>query len=185
MNEAREILKKPYRRVFVPEEDGSVRGEIVEFPGCIATADSMVAAVDALEEVAESWLEASLANGSSVPEPLETTEYSGKLVLRLPKSLHAKAADAAKLDAVSLNQFIVTCIAESVGTRAARIGNVANAGSFVINITAGSGKSHVIQDGVYGLPINFGPGHVMGGALSHPVGWSDLIPVMHRRVVSD
>lgn len=40
------------------------------------------------------------------------------MVLRLPKSLHKKAARLAERDGVSLNQFIVAGLAEHVGERA-------------------------------------------------------------------
>lgn len=42
--------------------------------------------------------------------PLETLEaevegYSGKILLRIPKSLHRRLAEAAKVEGVSLNQY--------------------------------------------------------------------------------
>ena len=110
-----EYLSQPYGRVVVPEPDGSYRAEIIEFPGCIATGETASDALSNLERVAESWLEVTLAKGQSVPEPIENTGYSGKLMLRLPKSLHRKAAHAAQRDGVSLNQFIIASIAEQVG----------------------------------------------------------------------
>ena len=113
---AAEILRKPYARVLVPESDGTFRAEVVEFPGCIASGDTAIEALAALENVATSWLDATLARGQAIPEPIESVEHSGKLVLRLPKSLHAKAAYAAKRDGVSLNQFIVSSVAEQVGS---------------------------------------------------------------------
>jgi antitoxin HicB len=109
------ILKRPYHRVIVPEEDGSFSALISEFPGCMAVGDTYAEAYAILEEVAESWLLAVIANGQPIPEPEEESEYSGKLVLRLPKSLHRKAAHAAKRDGVSLNQFLVTALAIQVG----------------------------------------------------------------------
>ena len=112
-----EYLKRPYGRVVVPESDGTFRVEIIEFPGCIAVGDTAGEALANLERVADSWLQATIAKGMRVPEPIESIEYSGKLVLRLPKTLHKKAAHAAARDGVSLNQFIVSCIAEQVGTR--------------------------------------------------------------------
>src|SRR5690348_11474643 len=91
----KQYLKQPYARVVIPEEDGSFRAEILEFPGCIAVGDTAPEALAQLEEVAESWLEATLARGQVVPEPMENLGYSGKFVLRLPKSLHKKATQAA------------------------------------------------------------------------------------------
>ena len=66
-----EYLKRPYGRVVVPEPDGTFRAEIMEFPGCIATGDTAAEALASLENVAESWLEATIARGQHVPEPIE------------------------------------------------------------------------------------------------------------------
>jgi len=110
-------LGKPYGRVVTPESDGSFHAEILEFPGCIAIGDEPAEALANLEEVAASWLEATIEKGQDVPEPQDASGFSGKLVLRLPKSLHRKAARQAALDNVSLNQFIVASVAEQVGAR--------------------------------------------------------------------
>jgi predicted HicB family RNase H-like nuclease len=112
-----EYLKRPYSRVVVPESDGTFRGEILEFPGCIAAGDTAQETLAKLEDVADSWLQSMLARGQQIPEPIEANNYSGKLVLRLSKSVHQKAAVAARLDGVSLNYFIANCVAEHVGAR--------------------------------------------------------------------
>jgi predicted RNase H-like HicB family nuclease len=108
----------------VPEEDGTFRAEIHEFPGCIATGDTETDALAALEDVALSWLESVMAMGKAIPEPIENLRFSGKLVLRMPKTLHKKAALAAERDGVSLNQFIVSSVAEQIGVRSS--GNTQN-----------------------------------------------------------
>lgn len=106
-----EILKKLYGRTILPEPDGTFRAEIIEFPGCIATGDTAAEALAKLEDVAESWLEVVLFKKQPIPEPIENIDgFSGKLVVRLPKSLHKKAAHMAARDGVSLNQFIVAGI---------------------------------------------------------------------------
>lgn len=51
-----------------------------------------------------------LAEGLPIPEPPSTTEhedFSGKLMVRMPRELHARVAWAAKANDVSLNQYIV------------------------------------------------------------------------------
>lgn len=73
-------LKQPYARVLVPEEDGTFRGEILEFPGCIAVGDTRAETLDMLEEVAAGWLTSALANGQTIPIPTEANEYSGRVV---------------------------------------------------------------------------------------------------------
>jgi|HubBroStandDraft_1064217.scaffolds.fasta_scaffold290534_2 predicted RNase H-like HicB family nuclease len=116
MTTAAEYLKKPYGRLLIPEEDdGGYRGEIIEFPGCFAEGETAAEAAANLEDAAYSWLESTIAKGQTIPQPMEELEYSGKLVVRLPKSLHRHAAFAANRDGVSLNQFIVSSIAEQVG----------------------------------------------------------------------
>jgi predicted RNase H-like HicB family nuclease len=110
-----EYLNRPYGRVVIPESDGTFRAEIIEFPGCIAVGDTAAEALANLEGVAESWLEATLAKGQRISEPMENGGFSGKLVLRLPKTLHKKAAYMAARDGVSLNLFIISSVAQQVG----------------------------------------------------------------------
>ena len=116
MTTATEYLKKPYGRLLVPEDEGGYHAEIIEFPGCFADGETAGEAAENLENAASSWLEAAIAKGHTIPEPMRELDYSGKLVVRLPKSLHKRAALAANRDRVSLNQFIVSSIAEQVGS---------------------------------------------------------------------
>ena len=115
MTTASEYLKKPYGRLLVPEDEGGYHAEIIEFPGCFAEGETAAEAAANLEDAASSWLAAAIAKGQTISEPMEELEYSGKLVVRLPKSLHRHAAFAANREGVSLNQFIVSSIAEQVG----------------------------------------------------------------------
>ena len=43
------------------------------------------------------------------------------MLVRLPRSLHQQATEAARGDATSLNQFIVTAVAERVGAHNALV----------------------------------------------------------------
>jgi len=116
--EAERYLRQPYARVVLPEEDGSFRAEIAEFPGCNATGESGAEALANLEDAAFDWLMAAIGNAQPIPAPFDiSNDYSGKFVLRLPKSLHKKAAWAAQRDGVSLNQLISTSVAITVGER--------------------------------------------------------------------
>jgi antitoxin HicB len=56
-----------------------------------------------------------LAKGVAIPEPKteEETEYSGKFIVRLPKSLHRSLAVRAESEDVSLNQLVATLLASS------------------------------------------------------------------------
>ena len=115
---AAEILRQPYARMILPESDGSFRGEIMEFPGCIVTGDTAGTTLDRLEQAAKAWLVAALERGQIIPDPIETNnEFSGRLILRIPKSLHKKASWIAERDGVSLNQFITASLSEFVGEK--------------------------------------------------------------------
>ncbi len=115
-----EILNRPYRRVLVPDAlSGGVTATIPEFPGCIAEGASTADALENLERVARSWVESLLSRGLDVPSPMESRDYSGRFPLRLPRSLHERAAQIATEDGVSLNTFLIMTIAERLGLRQA------------------------------------------------------------------
>jgi hypothetical protein len=65
----------------------------------------------------EAWISEALANQREIPEPRGASSHSGRLMLRMPQSLHAELARAAERDEVSLNQFITGSLAGAVGWR--------------------------------------------------------------------
>lgn len=73
--------------------------------GCQSTGDSYKEVWENLQEAMEGYIETKLENGFDVPEPVQTENYSGKFVVRLPKSLHFKLAMEAEKEGVSLNQY--------------------------------------------------------------------------------
>lgn len=114
--EPRELLKRPYTRVLIPdEESGTFTAQIVEFPGCIAQGATPAEAYERLEAVAESWIEAALEMQQEIPSPASDNQFSGRFALRLPRSLHRQASQLAELEGTSLNQFITSAVAEKVG----------------------------------------------------------------------
>jgi hypothetical protein len=50
-----------------------------------------------------------------IPPPAIDVQFSGRFALRLPRSLHRQAAYLAELEGISLNQFIVSTVAEKAG----------------------------------------------------------------------
>jgi predicted RNase H-like HicB family nuclease len=117
---SRDYLKMPYARVLTPDaETGTYTAEILEFPGCIAQGDTPEEAYEHLESAAAGWIEAALDMGQEIPEPSDPYSYSGRIALRLPRSLHRRAAQMAERDGTSLNQFLVSAIAERVGAGSA------------------------------------------------------------------
>jgi predicted RNase H-like HicB family nuclease len=62
-------------------------------------------AFENIREAMAGWIETKLANGFPVPPPVGDETYSGKFLVRLPKTLHAKLTIEAKKEGVSLNQY--------------------------------------------------------------------------------
>jgi len=111
----RRILSRPYARILIPDDDGTYTAEILEFPGCFGEGETAGEAINDLEQAAASWIEAAIKQGQEIPPPMDTCEYSGKINLRLPKSIHKQAARFAERDDVSLNQLFVSAIAARIG----------------------------------------------------------------------
>lgn len=111
-----DYLKEPYSRVLIPDvNSGTYAAEILEFPGCMSQGDTPNEAIANLEVAAKAWLEAAMDLKQSIPPPSQTVSYGGKVLVRLPKSLHRQVSMVAEREGVSLNQFFVSTIAEKVG----------------------------------------------------------------------
>lgn len=108
---ANEYLKEPFSRVLIPDQEtGTYTAKILEFPGCIAQGNTPAEAYRRLEEAAKGWIDACLSSGKEIPTPQEDETFSGRILLRLPKSLHREAARLARKEGVSLNQLLVSMI---------------------------------------------------------------------------
>ena len=62
------------------------------------------------------WLETMLLDGNPIPEPDPEPRYSGRLHVRMPKSLHERLVNQAKREGTSLNQWVVTLLAQGAGS---------------------------------------------------------------------
>ncbi len=117
-NKIREYLRKPYSRILIPDSEcGGFAAQMLEFPGCFSEGKTAQKAYQNLEEAAYSWLESAIKQGMEIPEPFSEEGYSGKVALRMSKSLHARAVAMAKREGISLNLFIVSAVACGVGAK--------------------------------------------------------------------
>jgi len=104
----KEYLNLPYNIVIrhITDESGSYYfASVLEFDGCYSDGETYQEAYDNICEAMEGWIETNIENGLPVPEPIDETKFSGKFVLRIPKSLHARLAMEAGKEGVSLNQY--------------------------------------------------------------------------------
>jgi len=113
-----EINLREYEKLDYPTELFKKNGRwfirFPDLPGCIADGNTREEAIAAGDEAKALWLETALETGREIPEPSEAVSYSGKLVLRLPRSLHEAAAKAAQREAVSLNSYLIQVVAEGI-----------------------------------------------------------------------
>lgn len=116
MKSPEEYLKEPYQRVLIwDEESGTYFAQISEFPGCFTDGSTATEALNRLQDTASSWIMSAQNLGQEIPKPFAINTSNGRVALRMPKSLHRKAIEAAKREDVSLNQFIVSAVSEAVG----------------------------------------------------------------------
>ncbi len=113
-----EYLKLPYSIKVTYDADAENPGwvaQVAELPGCLTQADTFEELGAMVQDAMRRWFEAALALGNPIPEPAADEEYSGKFVVRLPRSLHRQLAQAAEREGVSLNQLVNVALAQSVG----------------------------------------------------------------------
>ena len=111
----KEYMSKPYSRIIQPisDESGSYYvASVLEFEGCMTVGDTFEEAYLDLNEAMELWIETKLIEGKPIPECISVEDYSGRFVLRLPKSLHKRLAIEASLEGVSLNQYALYKLAQ-------------------------------------------------------------------------
>ena len=98
----------PYTLIIKEITDDSghyYHGTYAELDGCQSTGDTVQELLEGLKEALSGWISVKLDHADRIPEPNEG--YNGKVLLRLPKSLHQQLAVKADLEGVSLNQYLV------------------------------------------------------------------------------
>ena len=115
--ELERILRRSYTHELVRDEDGSWFARILELPGCMTTGSTEAEALANLHDAMKAWVTAALDLGDAVPEPAGVDQYSGKFMVRVPKSLHRDLARRAEAEGVSLNAIVTTSLAAAMAGR--------------------------------------------------------------------
>lgn len=111
-------LKYPTQLTEIPAEDGG--GYLIEIPllkGCVSDGETITEALKNIEEAKEEWFAYMLENNLSIPEPADISKYSGKFVVRIPKSLHKTISEQSRLEGLSLNQYVANSLAYVAGQK--------------------------------------------------------------------
>lgn len=107
-------LNLRYPITIHPDPDGGYVAEIEELPGCMTQAETLDEAFKAIEDARQVWIQGTYEMGQDIPLPRDMEEYSGKFMVRIPRSLHRNLVRAAKREGVSLNQYIASLLAAGV-----------------------------------------------------------------------
>lgn len=102
-------MELPYTLVIRPIHDESGQyyyGTYLELDGCQSDGKTVEELLKNLEEVKRGWIEAKLEYGDPIPDP-KNTNFSGRVNLRMPVSLHNRLSMEAEVEGVSLNQWML------------------------------------------------------------------------------
>jgi len=120
MQTVESYLNLSYHTTVVQDASGDAPAWVAwvnELVGCISQGDTREEALEMLDEAMRLWFEVALEQGQAIPPPYEEPEYSGKLMVRLPRGLHRTLALGAKREGISLNQYLGALLAGAVGWR--------------------------------------------------------------------
>jgi predicted HicB family RNase H-like nuclease len=100
---------------YLDEQGGYFVAGYIELPDLTMTGDTPEEAVKELLIEKPEWFETCLEQGIPIPLPVEPQKYSGKIIVRMPPSLHESLIRIAELEGVSLNEYMVSSLAKSAG----------------------------------------------------------------------
>jgi hypothetical protein len=95
--------------------DSDAPGEDQKGPARNATLATGAEGAKSQPGLAALWLAVSLSLGQPIASPIEPFDYTGKIALRIPRSLHSDVAELAQLQGCSVNQLLAVAISAYVG----------------------------------------------------------------------
>ena len=118
---AEEYTSLPYHLMLVRDGEDKSKpwtASVEELPGCTSQGKTSDEALTGIEAAIAKWVAVALEEGRDIPEPKSAASHSGRLLLRMPRTLHADLTRASEREGVSLNQFITDVLAAAVVWRA-------------------------------------------------------------------
>ena len=136
-----DYLSLEYPFQVIADPDGGYVIRFPDLPGCTTQVERVDEIGPMAEEIRVLWLETEYERGADIPLPSYPETFSGKFLVRLPKSLHRRLAEEAAREGVSLNQHVVTLLERGdalarVERRLDELGNRLNAGSHAATLGA-------------------------------------------------
>jgi predicted RNase H-like HicB family nuclease len=102
-------------KIFYSDEDKGFIATSPDLPGCSAFGETEEEALKEIRTAQELWIETARKEKRHIPKPSTETGYSGRILLRTPKTLHQSLMEKAKAEGVSLNQFILYLLSRDAG----------------------------------------------------------------------
>lgn len=112
-----ESVNRYSRQVFYSERYEAFVATSPEFPGVSSFGPTADEALDELDTALELGIETNQEEGWPLPEPAELPTMSlpsGEFRLRLPRTLHARLTQQAKLEGVSANSLVTVYVAQGL-----------------------------------------------------------------------
>jgi len=110
-------LKYPVE--ITEQVEGGFFVRVPDLPGCMSQGETRDEALANIEDARRLWLEVAHEAGDDIPTPGESSEFSGKFVLRVPLYLHEELVRAADRENVSLNTYVLSLVSGGHGSRSA------------------------------------------------------------------
>lgn len=107
-----DIVDKYSYSVVWSEEDECYVATCAEFSLLSGLADSRVEALEEILFVVKESVAWMREDGEPIPEPLSLREFSGRLSLRIPSTLHRQIAIEAAKANISISEYINSKLAE-------------------------------------------------------------------------
>ena len=107
MKNVEDYMNLPYNYIVQPvtDESGSYfYARVLELDGCQSTGETFEEAYENLREAMKEWIETKLEGGFDVPLPVGYDDFSGKFVVRIPRSLHYRLSVEAEQEGVCIIQ---------------------------------------------------------------------------------
>ena len=111
-------LRYPTQITEISIENGG--GYMIEIPllkGCVSDGETIFEALENIKDAKMEWFTYMLENNLPIPEPIDVNKYSGKFVVRIPKSLHRTISEQSKMEGLSLNQYVANSLAYVAGQK--------------------------------------------------------------------
>ncbi len=113
MKSVEHYLGLNYRTTVYRDDEGDFIVKVPELPGCIADGKTPNEAFENLRSAMRSWVESRMKAGLDIPEPRSTEDFSGRVLLRMPRYLHERLSHQAETEGISLNQYMVSLLSEA------------------------------------------------------------------------